>query len=82
MASKRLCSNNKEALRWCRARMATIQFADWRDLKKKSDGIPEGTTCCVMLGRTYKIDKTLIKAVNKWITQINNERLLEEKLKH
>jgi len=82
MASKRLCSNNKEALRWCRARMAQIQFADWRDLKKRSDGIPEGITCSVALGRMYKIDKTLIKAVNKWITEINQERIREEKLKH
>jgi hypothetical protein len=67
MPQRRLCSNNKEALRWCRARMATIQFANWRQLKNM-EWIPEGITCCVFLGRLYKVERTLIKAVNMWIS--------------
>lgn len=81
MANKRLCSNNKEALRWCRSRMAIVQFANWRQLKRTSQGIPDGITCAVLLGRLYKVDKTLIKAVNKWISEFNREQVKEEKMK-
>jgi hypothetical protein len=73
MTKKRLCENNKEALRWCSARKVIIQFANWKNIKKKKY-IPDGVTCSVSLGRLVKIDKTLIKTVNLWIRQFNKEK--------
>ena len=73
----RLCGNNKEALRWCSSRKATIQFANWKAIKKKRY-IPEGVTCSVALGRLIKIDKTLIKTVNAWIKQMRKEKEKDE----
>lgn len=73
MPFKKFCSNNKEALRWCSARKVIIQFANWKNIKKKKY-IPEGTTCSVSLGRLVKIDKTLLKTVNMWIRQFNKEK--------
>ena len=73
----RLCNNNKEALRWCSSRKATIQFANWKAIKKKRY-IPEGVTCSVALGRLIKIDKTLIKTVNAWIKQMRKEKEKDE----
>jgi len=81
MAKPRLCSNNKEALRWCRSRMATIQFANWKLLKNNMAWIPEGVTCCVFLGRLYKIDKTLIKTVNQWISDAISQHKADEMTK-
>ena len=69
---KRLCQNNKEALRWCIARKAVIQFANWRAIRRKKS-LPEGITCSVSLGRLVKIDKTLIKTVNIWIKHVNKD---------
>jgi hypothetical protein len=72
------CRNNKEALRWCCSRKATIQFANWKNLKRKK-WIPDGVTCCVALGRLVKIDKTLLKTVNVWIRQFNKEQKKDTK---
>jgi hypothetical protein len=71
--SKRLCQNNKEALRWCMSRRATVQFANWKSIRGKRN-LPEGITCSVSLGRLVKIDKSLIKTVNLWIKQFNKEQ--------
>lgn len=70
---QRMCQNNKEALRWCMARRAVIQFANWKAIKRKKH-IPEGVTCSVSLGRIVKIDKTLLKTVNAWIRHVNKDR--------
>ena len=79
MSKTRLCVNNKEALRWCMARKATIQFANWKLIRKKRN-LPEGVTCSVALGRLIKIDKTLIKTVNVWIKQFNKEKEIDMKI--
>lgn len=72
MPHKRLCANNKEALKWCSARKATVQFANWKSIKRKRN-LPDGVSCSVSLGRLVKIDKTLIKTVNQWIRLFNKE---------
>lgn len=74
-----LCKSNKEALRWCSSRKAIIQFANWKNIKKKK-WIPEGITCSVALGRLVRIDKTLLKTVNSWIKQFNNEKQKDVKI--
>lgn len=75
----RLCSTNKEALRWCSYRRATIKFEEWKRIHRNIHGIPEGVSCCVFLGRLWKVDKTVIKAVNKWIREFNDEKEKERK---
>ena len=79
MSNKRLCINNKEALRWCAARKAIIQFANWKSIRKKRN-LPDGVTCSVALGRLVRIDKTLIKTVNLWIKQFNKEKKADMKI--
>ena len=74
MINKKMCETNREALRWCRFRIANIQFNNWKRLKRNEQGIPDGITCAVFLGRLYQIDKTLIKTINKWIKKMNEEK--------
>ena len=62
--------NNKDALRWCKTRRATVQFDDWKKIKRKVKGVPDGVSCCVSLGEIFIIDKTLIKTVQKWIDEV------------
>jgi len=78
--NKKICQNNKEALRWCSSRRAMVQFANWKNIRKKKN-IPEGITCAVFLGRLVKIDKTLIKTVNAWIKQFQKEQSEDKKYK-
>lgn len=78
MSIKKLCINNKEALRWCSARKAIIQFANWKNIRKRKN-LPNGISCSVSLGRLVKIDKTLIKTVNQWIKVFNREQEEDKK---
>lgn len=79
MSIKKLCTNNKEALRWCSARKAIIQFANWKIIKKRKN-FPDGISCSISLGRLVKIDKTLIKTVNQWIRLFNKEQEEDKKM--
>jgi len=86
MKRKNLCKTNKEALRWCVSRKATIEFDDWRSRIGGHNGIAKGITCAIHT-EPYKpgyalpwhhIDKTVIKAVNKIIAyQQKNEFVAE-----
>ena len=65
---KKLCTTNKEALRWCKTRKVKIAFCE-------DDG--EGGTYVyfqVWLGKRRKVAPTLIQAVNKWIKHFNKEQ--------
>jgi hypothetical protein len=53
---------NKDALRWCRNRRATIKFKD-------SD---TGVVCMVDVSGFQCIDKTMVKAVN-WLIKAEKE---------
>ena len=80
MTSKKICTTNKEALRWCKSREALIEFDNWRK-KLGFHSVPPGITCMVSISKLRKcerlgvspwetIDKTLIKTVNKWIKRL------------
>jgi len=61
---KRLCKSNKEALRWCANRAATIEFK----------GEADKSYCKVWLGkRRYKDGSTLLNTVNLWIKHFNKD---------
>ena len=63
---KKLCSTNKEALRWCRMRRAKLMFKDNPDNKK--------IECYIYLGkRRLMRGNTLIQVVNKWIKHFNKD---------
>ena len=70
---KKLCENNKEALRWCKTRKVKITFEDYK-------GSNENVNFVVHLGTRSKFGNTLIQAVNKWIKHFNKKHECEGKV--
>jgi len=63
--ARKLCSTNKEALRWCKTRRAKLMFKDCADTGR--------VECFLYLGKKLMRAETLIKVVNKWIKHFNKE---------
>jgi len=62
MTNPSFIKKNKDALRWCRSRRATIKFKD-------SD---KGILCLVDVGGFQYMDTTIVKTVN-WLIKAEKE---------
>lgn len=67
---RRLVKTTKNAIDFCTTRRAKIWFDEWRDVKGDKY-IPRGIVCRVTIKRKNFYGKTLLKAVNAFISHLN-----------
>lgn len=67
---RNLISTTKSAIDFCTTRRAKIWFDEWRDIVGDKY-LPGGLCCRVTIKRKNFYGKTLIKAVNAYISHLN-----------
>jgi len=64
-------TTTKQAIDFCTSRRAKIWFDDWKEIRG-GQYIPNGISCRVTMKRKDFFGKTILKAINNYISYLNN----------